>query len=62
MWDYIYINPFCSFSGGKSEKGCPIVTFPDSGIETEVTEEMYRDVATYLTSIPTSVTLYPLQP
>jgi len=42
-----------AFIAGGKINGWPIITFPDSPNIPEVTDEQYRNVATYLTSIPT---------
>ncbi|KAI0240761.1 Guanine nucleotide exchange factor DBS [Lamellibrachia satsuma] len=43
---------YAFISGGSSSGGAPIITFSSSSRASEVSEEEYRNVVTYLTSIP----------
>ena len=39
--------------GGKSSNGACILTFPDSASLREISDDEYKNLVTYLTSIPT---------
>uniref|UniRef100_A0AAX7T6F6 MCF.2 cell line derived transforming sequence-like 2 n=1 Tax=Astatotilapia calliptera TaxID=8154 RepID=A0AAX7T6F6_ASTCA len=43
---------FASLSGGRGKDGAPIITFPECSGFSEVPEEDFLNVVTYLTSIP----------
>uniref|UniRef100_A0A3Q4GYY6 Uncharacterized protein n=1 Tax=Neolamprologus brichardi TaxID=32507 RepID=A0A3Q4GYY6_NEOBR len=43
---------FASLSGGRGKDGAPIITFPEYSGFSEVPEEDFLNVVTYLTSIP----------
>ncbi|XP_078265416.1 guanine nucleotide exchange factor DBS isoform X2 [Rhinoraja longicauda] len=43
---------FAFRSGGRGEGGCPIITFPEYPNFTDIPEEEFQNVISYLTSIP----------
>ncbi|XP_074846700.1 guanine nucleotide exchange factor DBS isoform X3 [Carettochelys insculpta] len=43
---------FAYLSGGRGEDGCPVITFPDYPAFSEIAEEEFQKVLTYLTSVP----------
>ncbi|KAK2158844.1 hypothetical protein NP493_1766g00030 [Ridgeia piscesae] len=43
---------YAFISGGCASSGAPIITFPSNSRSADVSEEEYREVVTYLTSIP----------
>ncbi|KPP78778.1 guanine nucleotide exchange factor DBS-like [Scleropages formosus] len=47
---------FAFLSGGRGESGSPIIVFPEFPAFSEIQEEEFHNVLTYLTSIPRSVT------
>ena len=44
---------YALISGGKTRNGSPIITFPDNPNLPEISDEQYKTVVDYLTSIPT---------
>ncbi|XP_013402482.1 guanine nucleotide exchange factor DBS-like [Lingula anatina] len=46
---------YAFISGGRSRDGCPIMSLPDNPHNSEVTEQQYQDVVTYLCSIPSDI-------
>ncbi|XP_059823742.1 guanine nucleotide exchange factor DBS isoform X2 [Hypanus sabinus] len=43
---------FAFRSGGRGDGGCPIITFPEYPNFTDIPEEEFQNVITYLTSVP----------
>ncbi|KAM4700290.1 guanine nucleotide exchange factor DBS [Discoglossus pictus] len=46
------IKQFAYLSGGRGENGCPVITFPEYPVFSEIPEKEFQNVLTYLTSIP----------
>lgn len=57
LWPVIKFKEFCAllslrFPGGRGKDGAPIITFPECLAFSEVPDEDFLNVLTYLTSIP----------
>ncbi|KAK2155523.1 hypothetical protein LSH36_237g00001 [Paralvinella palmiformis] len=49
---------YAYISGGKSASGHPIITFPDNQEACDLSDEDYKSIVSYLTSIPPYVFYY----
>ncbi|XP_042313164.1 guanine nucleotide exchange factor DBS isoform X6 [Sceloporus undulatus] len=45
---------FAFLSGGRGKDGCPVITFPEYSTFSEIPENDFQNVLTYLTNIPSS--------
>ncbi|XP_062982230.1 guanine nucleotide exchange factor DBS isoform X3 [Elgaria multicarinata webbii] len=45
---------FAYLSGGRGKDGCPVITFPEFSTFSEIPEQEFQNVLTYLTNIPSS--------
>uniref|UniRef100_A0A3Q3FS67 MCF.2 cell line derived transforming sequence-like 2 n=1 Tax=Kryptolebias marmoratus TaxID=37003 RepID=A0A3Q3FS67_KRYMA len=52
---------FAVLAGGRGKDGAPIITFPEYSGFSEVSEEDFLNVVTYLTSIPRCLCSHTLQ-